>query len=358
MLPIGQQSSTIRYEHFTSASRYRNNQSVISPSGTIKKRKNKSKIIPKQNQLNPCNGSYIKTNGTTCGLKEIMIGRCNEYQYLKRGLYLTNTTEVKDCLKLYKLFESAARNKSYCNMNMSTYEDYFNYALEGIHVINRAIFWGGTYALTHDYSNRGLHYITLEDTLAAAMADGLSWCGKENDTEGFDYVSCPRNCQDNIWADDAFWGLASKTFAQKVTGEIYYILNGSRTDCQPSYRNNSYFAKYELPNLRTTGPNRVTKMNVLLLHSPDQKVIERCGEKSLIILEKIVRNYSIEYECKDDPEQLILMMCSDQWEARECFMARQILRQQWNLKVFGKSNAISHSISFVFLFFIIINYFL
>ncbi|CAF5133640.1 unnamed protein product [Rotaria sp. Silwood1] len=128
---IGRQSSTIRYEHFTSASRYRNNQSVISPSGTINKRKHKSKIIPKQNQLNPCNGSYIKTNGTTCGLKEIMIGRCNEYQYLKRGLYLTNTTEVKDCLKLYKLFESAARNKSYCNMNMSTYEDYFNYALEG-----------------------------------------------------------------------------------------------------------------------------------------------------------------------------------------------------------------------------------
>lgn len=44
------------------------------------------------NDINPCNGSYIKTNGTTCGLREIMIGRCNEYQYIKRGLYLSNTT--------------------------------------------------------------------------------------------------------------------------------------------------------------------------------------------------------------------------------------------------------------------------
>lgn len=57
----------------------------------------------------------------------------------------------------------------------------------------------------------GFNYITLEDTLAARMADGLTWCGKENDTEGFDYVSCPNSCQDNQWADLAFWGLASKT---------------------------------------------------------------------------------------------------------------------------------------------------
>ena len=56
-----------------------------------------------------------------------------------------------------------------------------------------------------------MHYITLEDTLAAGMADGLKWCGKENDTDGFDYLSCPNGCADNIWADLAFWGLASRT---------------------------------------------------------------------------------------------------------------------------------------------------
>lgn len=73
------------------------------------------------------------------------------------------------------------------------------------------MFWSGTYAIAHLYSNQGFNYVTLEDTLAAGMADGLRWCGKSNDTEGYDYVSCPSSCTDNPWADDAFWGLASKT---------------------------------------------------------------------------------------------------------------------------------------------------
>jgi hypothetical protein len=73
------------------------------------------------------------------------------------------------------------------------------------------MFWSGTYAVAHAYSASGLNYITLEDTLAAAMVNGLIWCGKENDTEGFDFISCPYNCKGNKWADLAFWGLASQT---------------------------------------------------------------------------------------------------------------------------------------------------
>lgn len=77
--------------------------------------------------------------------------------------------------------------------------------------VSQAIFWSGTYAIAHAYSGNGANYITLEDTLAANLLDGLTWCGKENNTEGFDYVSCPNSCQDNRWADLAFWGLASRT---------------------------------------------------------------------------------------------------------------------------------------------------
>lgn len=73
------------------------------------------------------------------------------------------------------------------------------------------MFWSGTYAIAHAYSAHGLNYITLEDTLGAAMVNGLVWCGKENDTDGYDFVSCPNTCKDNKWADLAFWGLASKT---------------------------------------------------------------------------------------------------------------------------------------------------
>jgi len=68
------------------------NRPPIRPSINIMKNKTKTKkIINKYKDLiNPCNGSYRKTNGTTCGLKEIMIGRCLEFEYLKRGFSVTN----------------------------------------------------------------------------------------------------------------------------------------------------------------------------------------------------------------------------------------------------------------------------
>ncbi len=74
----------------------------------------------------------------------------------------------------------------------------------------KAIFWSGTNAIAHAYSGGGSNYITLEDTLAAAMVNNLQWCRKENDTEAFDYVSCPINCTRNRTVDLAFWELASK----------------------------------------------------------------------------------------------------------------------------------------------------
>ncbi|CAF3604017.1 unnamed protein product [Rotaria sp. Silwood1] len=336
-----------------------NNQLFHQSTRNINNEQHEIKVLSNIDEINPCSGSYIKTNGTTCNLKDIIIGRCYEYQYIKRSLHLSNRTEIKNCTKLYELFETAVRYKPYCSMNLSTYENYFQYALDGIQIFNRAMFWSGTYSIAHTYGNHGFNYITLEDTLAATTVNGLRWCGKDNDTEGFDYISCPYNCKDNIWADDAFWGIASKNFAEKAVGEVYLVLNGSRTDGQLSFRNNSYFAKYELPNLQRTGIFRVTKLNVLLLHSPDQQVVEKCGEKSLIYLETLVQSYQIEYLCKDDPEELILMMCSDNWEARECQLARQVLRKEWDKKLFGKSNVnYHHSISFLILFSFLVNYFI
>ncbi|CAF4514462.1 unnamed protein product, partial [Rotaria sp. Silwood2] len=344
-LTVDQQSFKIHLEPPNLSGIYLDNQLFSRPTRNITNNQNEMKIVSEINETNPCNGLYIKTNGTTCGLKDIMIGRCYEYQY------------IKNCTNLYELFESAIRYKPYCSMNLSTYENYFQHSFDGIQVIDKAMFWSGTYAVAHTYSNHGINYITLEDTLAAAMVSGLTWCGKDNDSEGFDYVSCPNNCEDNLWADDAFWGVASKTFAQKAAGEIYLVLNGSQSNDHASFRNNSYFAKYELPNLQRTGQYRVTKLNVLLLHSPDRKVVEKCGENSLITLETIVRNYQIEYICKDDPEELILIMCSNEWEARECQLARQVLRKEWDQKLFGKSNSNYHSVSFLFLFFLLLNYF-
>lgn len=61
--------------------------STTHPRSQIKPMKSKNINIS-----NPCHGSAVKTNGTTCGLKEIMIGRCLEYQYVKSGFFLSNRT--------------------------------------------------------------------------------------------------------------------------------------------------------------------------------------------------------------------------------------------------------------------------
>ena len=62
---------------------------------------------------------------------------------------------------------------------------------------------------------------------------------------------------------------------------------------------------------------------------------ERCGEKSLIVLENLVRDAQFAYSCTDDPDDLILMMCGDAWSSRECLVARNLLRQTWNAKLNG-----------------------
>ncbi|CAF3843081.1 unnamed protein product, partial [Adineta steineri] len=99
------------------------------------------------------------------------------------------------------------------------------------------------------------------------------------------------------------------------------------------------------------GPYRVTKINILVLHTPDLPVVERCGEKSIIHLEHLIRDAQFEYICIDDPDELLLIMCGDSWGARECEVARTALRRAWDLKVLGKSNANHYPLSLLLLFF-------
>lgn len=61
-------------------------------------------------------------------------------------------------------------------------------------------------------------------------------------------------------------------FAQLVAGEIYVVLNGSQASGRSAFRNDSYFSDFELPNFRRNGTYHVTKINALVLHSPDQNV--------------------------------------------------------------------------------------
>ena len=83
-------SNDIHFEALHLTDKIHNNRRQLKPLTDIVKSKTKSKIVADKNLSNSCNSPYKNTNGTTCGLKEIMIGRCNEYQYVRPGLFLTN----------------------------------------------------------------------------------------------------------------------------------------------------------------------------------------------------------------------------------------------------------------------------
>jgi hypothetical protein len=68
-------------------------------------------------------------------------------------------------------------------------------------------------------------------------------------------------------------------------------------------------------------------------------------------LEELILSKGFDYACKDDPEELILIMCGNQWEARECQIARRVLRQAWDTKLNRTSNSNRNSLA-LFSFFL------
>lgn len=73
-------------------------------------------------------------------------------------------------------------------------------------------------------------------------------------------------------------------------------------------------------------------------------------------MERLVRNSGFDYSCQDDPDELILIMCSNNWEAFECHLARQVLRTTWKKKLYGNSKSDRNSLSFLLLPFILLFY--
>ncbi len=66
-----------------------------------------------------------------------------------------------------------------------------------------------------------------------------------------------------------------------------------------------------------------------------------------MVLEALIRNQGFDYACKDDPDELILIMCGNQWDARECQIARQVLRREWDTKLNGISNNKKSSLTLI-----------
>ncbi len=90
-IPKDQKSNSVHLEPPNLSGSFRNNRPPLQSLSNVNEKANQIELSTNIDAISPCNGSYIKTNGTTCGLKNIMIGRCYEYQYVKRGLFLSDT---------------------------------------------------------------------------------------------------------------------------------------------------------------------------------------------------------------------------------------------------------------------------
>nr|Q27312.1 RecName: Full=ADP-ribosyl cyclase/cyclic ADP-ribose hydrolase; AltName: Full=2'-phospho-ADP-ribosyl cyclase; AltName: Full=2'-phospho-ADP-ribosyl cyclase/2'-phospho-cyclic-ADP-ribose transferase; AltName: Full=2'-phospho-cyclic-ADP-ribose transferase; AltName: Full=ADP-ribosyl cyclase; Short=ADPRC; Short=ADRC; AltName: Full=NAD glycohydrolase; AltName: Full=NAD(+) nucleosidase; Short=NADase; Flags: Precursor [Aplysia kurodai]BAA06284.1 ADP-ribosyl cyclase precursor [Aplysia kurodai]BAA07537.1 len=250
-------------------------------------------------------------------LQNVFLGRCKDYEITR---YLTILPRVKsDCRALWTNFFKAFSFKAPCNLDLGSYKDFFQRAQQTLPK-NKVMFWSGVYDEAHDFADDGRKYITLEDTLPGYMLNSLVWCG-QRDKPGFNQKVCPDFKDCPVQARESFWGTASSSYAHSAEGDVTYMVDGSNPKV-PAYRPDSFFGKYELPNLT----NKVTKVKVIVLHQLGQKIIERCGAGSLLDLEMVVKAKKFGFDCVENPKSVLFLLCADNPNARECQLAKRYYR--------------------------------
>ncbi|XP_078620451.1 ADP-ribosyl cyclase/cyclic ADP-ribose hydrolase-like [Branchiostoma floridae x Branchiostoma japonicum] len=241
-----------------------------------------------------------ENTGTTPHLQEIFLGRCWGFQQL------WEVSPEVDCTDLWEKFFGAFSYREPCDQTASSYDPFFQAAtLET--PVNRTLFWSGTNALAHLYSDEGRRYSTLEDTLPGHVLNGLRWCGSAR-APGYNCTVCPQ-CQNR-----PFWPEASKFFAQRARGDVFLVLNGTRRDAsgnpEDAFKATSIFARSELPSLNKAA---VSTIHVWVLHDlgVDPPYSESCGKGSLRRLDQILSHDGFRMICQDDPSFLRHQQCVD-----------------------------------------------
>lgn len=268
--------------------------------------------------------SLTGSKGSTTHLREIVIGRCWDYQRLK------SHEVTKNCSKIWGIFSKAFAYKDPCSVSFADYKPYFDEVGMDIVKPNKSLFWSGTYKEAHLFSDFDSRFTTLEDTMAGWIVNNLTWCGTQDNTtsgDGIDYSFCPASNKSCDYITH-FWGKASERFAKKASGIVRVLVNGSRLSVSgyPAFKNDSYFATRELPNLRV---KEVTNLIVLVVHTigADSKNLESCGKGSIKLLQDTASNRGIKTTCYDDPDQVEHLLCADHPLAKECIFFKNSERK-------------------------------
>jgi hypothetical protein len=139
--------------------------------------------------------------------------------------------------------------------------------------------------------------------------DTLTFCVSNNSDFIYD-KPCPKNdCKFRN-----FWSSASENFARKATGSVLLVLNGTRGD--GAVVNTSTFYLHELQQFKS---DKIKRLEVMLLHRPNQPKYETCANgKSIKALQAIIEARNISFVCTDDPVQLLFYMCFEDFPSPEC----------------------------------------
>ncbi|ELU00357.1 hypothetical protein CAPTEDRAFT_165703 [Capitella teleta] len=256
-----------------------------------------------QESIDHCSG-LGKGPGTTAELREIFMGRCWEYQrFIAPVMFKASGI---DCQALFDSFAKAFVGMAPCGDVPPEAYDQLVEASSMELPPDTSLFWSGDYFLAQNIANRGQRMFTLESTLIGYIMNDLTWCGQRQ-SPGINFDTCPlfATCENHVMA--SLWVNALERYAAQASGVVTVLLNGSRADGE-AFRNNSFFAMHELPNLSS---EKVDYLRVWVAHDLDVPSTETCETGSLKLLAKIAEEKGIGYECEDNPASILHLMCVD-----------------------------------------------
>ncbi|XP_022102056.1 ADP-ribosyl cyclase/cyclic ADP-ribose hydrolase-like [Acanthaster planci] len=270
--------------------------------------------------------------GTTLNLTEIVVGRCWDYQRVT-GMEKGKPDSQVDCDNTaWPAFVKAFAYKDPCSTPDDAFRDFIltmtvNLPMDG------TIFWSGTKYLAMMYSMlSGGTMFSLETTFLGYTVDGLTWCGATTGgQQGINYHHCPPfadpSCESSV--SKVFWGAASMAFAKQARGRVTVLLNGS--DPGGAFRNNSFFATIELPNLKTSA---VDLVNIIVVHDLDGQVVDTCDTGTVKTLKNRIAHRGLKWTCQDDPRLARLILCTENLDNEKCSLASKT-HLGWYLIVFA-----------------------
>ncbi|XP_041131912.1 ADP-ribosyl cyclase/cyclic ADP-ribose hydrolase 1-like isoform X2 [Polyodon spathula] len=237
----------------------------------------------------------ITTKGTTMNLKTTIIERCRDY------IRTVSQMSSNNCDAIWEAFQNSFLGKDPCNVKVEDYDLFITTVQQDI-PCNKSLFWSKTSQIAHDLTKATKCLMTLEDTLLGYMMDGLKWCGQQHSKE-LNYTSCPEWNECEFNPVRSFWRRASAHFAELACGNVVVMLNGS---IDTPFSKQSIFGSVEIKRFDS---EKIDYISIRVIDSLQDRV--SCNSISLEDMGKILKNASLNFDCKDIDKSEVVQCITD-----------------------------------------------